>query len=90
MIWAVLIGVIVLLLAIALQTWVLTVFEGEKHFVYFVAGFFVLFIGASALCFWLLPDLKGGANVGQFVQGWVYGSLGAKADTSDNLPLLTR
>ena len=88
MIWAVVIGVIVLLLAIALQQWVSVVYEGESHFLYFVGGFFVLFFVATGLCFWLLPDIQGGANVGQLVQTWVDGTITAKAEGPDNLPLL--
>ncbi|HVM90895.1 MAG TPA: hypothetical protein VMU11_03295 [Verrucomicrobiae bacterium] len=88
MIWAVIIGVIVLLLAIALQQWVTVVFEDDRHFLYIVGGFLVVFLGATALCFWLLPDVHGGANVGQLVQSWVDGSIGAKAEGPDDLPLL--
>ena len=87
MIWAVVIGVIVLLIAIALQMWVMTVFENEKHFFFIVGGFIVLFVSATAACFWLLPDLKNGANVGQLVQTWIDPGTAAKAD-GDNLPLL--
>jgi hypothetical protein len=88
MVWAVIIGVIVLLIAIALQTWVMTVFEDEKHFLFIVGGFLVLFTAATGLCFWLLPDIKGGSNVGQLVQTWVNPGTAAKADGEDNLPLL--
>ena len=87
MIWAVIIGIIVLLIAIALQTWVMTVFEDEKHFFIIVGSFLVLFMGAAAACFWLLPDLKTGSNVGQLVRTWVDPGTAAKAD-GDDLPLL--
>jgi hypothetical protein len=53
-----------------------------------VGGFFVLFFIATGLCFWLLPDIQGGANVGQLVQTWVDGTITAKAEGPDNLPLL--
>jgi hypothetical protein len=88
MVWAVIIGVIVLLIAIALQTWVMEVFEDGSHFLYFVGGFLVLFVAAVGLCFWLLPSINGGSNVGQLVQTWVNPDLRAKADQGDNLPLL--
>lgn len=76
-----------LLLAIAIQTWVMSVFEDQHAFFMVIGGFLVLFIGATALCFWLLPDLKGGANVGQLVNSWVDGSIAAQAGGNE-LPLL--
>ncbi len=87
MVWAVIISVIILILAVLIQSWLFVVVEDEDHFLYVVGAFFLLFIVGAFTVAWLLPQLKSGANWSQFVQTWMQPGTAAKADGAD-LPLL--
>lgn len=87
MVFAVAIGVFVLLVAILIQQWVFVVAEEERHFWGAVGAFLVLFVVSSFAIAWLTPKYKAQADVGAMVDAWVGGPSGNVVSAPSDLPL---
>lgn len=83
MIWALIIGITMLLLAIIIQQWVFLVAEEDAHFLGAIGAFFILFIASAVALFWLMPGLDSRSDVGGLVNAWIGGPSAVSAAPSD-------
>jgi hypothetical protein len=88
MVWAVVISITVLIVAILIQQWLFVVVEDERQFLYVIGGFMVVFVVGAVACAYLIPGLPGRADVGLLVQNWIQPGTVVQASGSDDLPLV--
>ncbi|MCR4256282.1 MAG: hypothetical protein NUW08_01105 [Candidatus Uhrbacteria bacterium] len=87
MIWALVIAIAILIVAVLIHTWIFEIAEADEVFFGIVGGFFLLFIASAFALAWLLPDLSARSNVGGLVSAWVSNGATAGSDGTSELPL---
>lgn len=86
MIWALVIAIAILIVAVLIHTWIFEIAEADEVFFGIVGGFFLLFIASAFALAWLMPDLTERSNLGGLVSAWINnGATAASAGTE--LPL---
>ncbi len=87
MIWALVIAVAILIVAVLIRTWIFEIAEADEVFFGIVGGFLVLFIASAFVLAWLLPDLSAKSNVGGLVSAWINNGGNAASIEGSDLPL---
>jgi hypothetical protein len=87
MIWALVIAIAILIVAVLIHTWIFEIAEADEVFFGIVGGFFLLFIASAFALAWLMPDLSAGSNVSGLVSAWVNNGATAESGGASELPL---
>ena len=87
MIWALVIAIAILIVAVLIHTWIFEIAEADEVFFGIVGGFFLLFVASAFALAWLLPDLSARSNVGGLVGAWVNNGASVATAEANGLPL---
>lgn len=87
MIWALIIAIFVLVVAVLIHTLVFEIAEAGSVFFAIVGGFFLLFIVSAFAMGWLLPNLSGKSDVSALVSMWVNNGATVGSTEAGELPL---
>lgn len=83
-VFALVLAIFVLLVAILIQQWVFVVAEEDHHFFGAIGAFLVLFVVSAFVIGWAMPDLTAHADVGAMARAWVDGP---DAQVTQEMPL---